>query len=54
MRFNFTPFVSLAQLWLRLRSDEYETIIINLTIGAFYFPFVFCLGQSHLKASGLN
>ena len=47
-------FISFTQWWLRLSSNKHKAVLIHLKIRAFYFPFAFCLGHSHLKTSGPN
>ena len=47
----FFVLFAFVQWWLRLNSAEHKTTIMNLEIGAFYLPFVFCSAQSHLKTS---
>ena len=47
-KLQFYLFVSFLQWWLRFNSDEQKTTLKNLKRGAFYLPFVFCSGQSHL------
>ena len=51
---DLTFFCILYRLMVEIALWYGKSRLINLNIGAFYFPFPFCSGQSNVKTSGLN